>query len=127
MQFIAYGRRSADRLLFSASVLTAALIVPSFVAVPSVGHAQTGRPEATDLPPVDVTVPRTRRPARPKRETTRTAARPRPVAPPPEPVPVRGTDPVRGIVPTISSAATKTDTPLLETPQSVSVIGRNEL
>jgi len=125
MKLIVCGRKSAERAALSASVLTAALIVPSLVAMPSPGHAQTARPLET-LPPVDVTVRRTQRPARPKREATRTAARPQPAAPRPE-TPVRGTDPVSGFVPTVSSAATKTDTPLLETPQSVSVIGRNEL
>jgi iron complex outermembrane receptor protein len=39
----------------------------------------------------------------------------------------RGTDAVKGFVPYISSAAMKTDTPILETPQSVSVVSRDQL
>ena len=37
---------------------------------------------------------------------------------------MRGADPVRGFVPGVSASAMKTDTSLLETPQSVSVISR---
>ena len=40
---------------------------------------------------------------------------------------MRGTDPVRGFVPGVSASAMKTDTPLLLTPQSVSVISRENL
>ena len=40
---------------------------------------------------------------------------------------MRGTDPVRGFVPGVSASAMKTDTSLLETPQSVSVISRENL
>lgn len=39
----------------------------------------------------------------------------------------RGTDPVRGFVPVVSSAAMKSDVPILETPQSVSVVSRDQL
>jgi iron complex outermembrane receptor protein len=39
----------------------------------------------------------------------------------------RGTDPVRGFVPTVSSAAMKSDVPILETPQAVSVVSRDQL
>ncbi|WPH12563.1 TonB-dependent siderophore receptor [Variovorax paradoxus] len=41
--------------------------------------------------------------------------------------PETATGPVRGYVARRSATATKTDTPLIETPQSVSVIGREEL
>lgn len=40
---------------------------------------------------------------------------------------MRGTDPVRGFVPGVSASAMKNDTSLLETPQSVSVISRDNL
>ncbi|MGO4685170.1 TonB-dependent siderophore receptor [Hyphomicrobium sp. 2TAF46] len=42
-------------------------------------------------------------------------------------VDTRGIDPVKGYLPHISSTATKTDTPILETPQSISVVTQDQI
>jgi iron complex outermembrane recepter protein len=75
---------------------------------------------SVQLPPVDIETKKGRQAKRknqPKRE------RPVPVPQAPEPPKVeRATGPVDGIVATRSATGTKTDTPLVETPASISVI-----
>lgn len=116
-------------------LLTTALATPVLFSIHSSASAQPSV-APTVLPAVTVDQPAAaRRAVRPQRNARRSAsnrAQTRPQAVQAAPAPtaaavVRGTDPVRGFVPTISSAGTKTDTPLIETPQSISVIGRDNL
>jgi iron complex outermembrane receptor protein len=98
--------------------------------------ATTTRP-AGQLPPVVVQVPQrpTARRAAPARAAT-PAVRPRqqtprnapPVAPAaPAQAGERGIGPVQGFAATRSVTATKTDTPILETPQSISVVTQDQI
>jgi iron complex outermembrane receptor protein len=113
-------------------LLTTALAIP--VALHDIGpvHAES---TTVQLPPVTVEsgqarrAPRQQRASRrPSSAATRSASTNRPAGTAvPNPAFTRGTDPVRGFVPQVSSAGTKTDTPLLETPQSISVISRENL
>lgn len=83
--------------------------------------------EQSDASKREVTTPRNSRSASAGRARSRTARQAQ-VAPQPTPVAAeRGTDPVRGFVPYVSSAAMKSDTRILETPQSVSVVSRDQL
>jgi len=129
------GRRSARDVV----ALTAALMAPlALITTPA--NAQSAKPEATALPAVVVGAPEAeRRQARPQRDKRRAATgrsrnasqrAPQP-AQPAQPSPrspaERGTDPVPGFVPSVSASGTKTDTKLIETPQSISVISRDNL
>ena len=116
-------------------LLTTALAVPALLSNVHPVHAQAA-PVATELPPVSVEQPReARRVVRPQRSArraasgrARTPSQQRAAQPAsPSTAIVRGNDPVRGFVPNVSAAGTKTDTPLLETPQSVSVLSRDNL
>jgi len=63
------------------------------------------------------------------RPSVAAAARPSPVnaaAPAPQPIP-SGNGPINGYVAGRSLTATKTNTPLLETPQAISVVGREQM
>jgi iron complex outermembrane receptor protein len=133
------GANADARSVRNALLLSAALIVPT-VSISPQAHAQSATPAATELPAVTVAAPETeRRQARPARERNRSAAGPsrrsaqRAAASPQAPQPTqravfeRGTDPVRGFVPNVSAAGTKTDTRLIETPQSISVVSRDNL
>jgi iron complex outermembrane receptor protein len=128
------GRRSA----FNALLLTTALIAPS-VWLHAPASAQTATPRATELPAVEVTAPTSRRQAQApraanrsamgtsRRSAQRAARAPQPAQPSQRAVFERGTDPVPGFVPSVSASGTKTDTKLIETPQSISVISRDNL
>lgn len=128
----AYGGARAYRYLL-ASVCLFPCVTFDTAAAQSAAEVRT-------LPPVTVEQPAPRvRQARQGRRTdavaragrrraaaaTQTAAQPG--AAPSSSVFERGTDPVRGFVPNVSSAAMKSDTPILETPQSVSVVSRDQL
>jgi iron complex outermembrane receptor protein len=77
--------------------------------------ARGARAQATMLPTITVRSPRPTR-------------APRPVAPSPVPVPRENAwGPVNGIVAQRSASGTKTDTPLRDTPASVSVISRKQI
>ena len=116
-------------------LLSTALAFPVVIALPGHSHAQSAAP--SQLPAVVVEQPVARRsaaaPQRVVRRATTGRSRSQPrVAQPASPMPssqafIRGTDPVRGFVPGISASAMKSDTSLLETPQSVSVISRENL
>ncbi|MGE0036421.1 MAG: TonB-dependent siderophore receptor [Xanthobacteraceae bacterium] len=87
----------------------------------------------TPLPPV-VVQPPAARPARPavaaRPARQRVATPPPPAAPPPPtllPAVPAGQGPGRGVVATQSVTATKTDTPILETPQSISVVTEDQI
>lgn len=113
-----------------------------FIALsPVISFGNTAQAQSTNgasaLPPVvveqsgasrrQVTTPRNSRSASAARARSR-AARQAQVAPQPTSVAAeRGTDPVRGFVPYVSSAAMKSDMRILETPQSVSVVTRDQL
>jgi len=97
-------------------------------------HAETGEPKPgiENLPTVTVQTPRRPRRVAPKQKRTaavRTAPAPQPVVsePSPQTQGERGTGPVRGVVATQSVTGTKTDTPILETPQSLSVVTQAEI
>ena len=116
-------------------LLTSALVVPAIFVVPDDSFAQSAAP--SQLPAVVVEQPVVRRSVAPPQRAARRASTGRTRSPqqraaqsaPPAPATafVRGTDPVRGFVPGVSASAMKTDTSLLETPQSVSVISRDNL
>jgi len=118
-------------------LLTTALVIPGLIAASDSSKAQNATPAARELPPMVVEAPGAgRRVVGPQREVRRSGtgrSRPQPqrVAQPAQPSQrsafERGTDPVRGFVPSVSASGTKTDTPLLETPQSISVISRENL
>jgi len=117
-----------------ASSLCGLLVIPPAVAFSGIAQAQSAS-GVTSLPPVvveqsgprkrQVTAARNSRSAGARRTRSGAArqAPPQPAAATAE----RGTDPVRGFVPVVSSAAMKSDTPILETPQSVSVVSRDQL
>jgi iron complex outermembrane receptor protein len=97
--------------------------------------AQQPNAGASQLPPVIVSQPEARRrtttaaaPRRTPRAATRSAAATRPpVAPRNAPFVESPRGPIRGYVANRSMAGTKTNTPINETPQSVSVIGAEQI
>lgn len=127
------GRATTRVALFLA--LTTPLALTS---VPAQGQAD--KPAAAELPAVVVAAPKQeRRQARPQQQTNRSAAAasrmarqratqsPHTVQPTQRAVFERGTDPVPGFVPSVSASGTKTDTKLIETPQAISVVSRDNL
>nr|WP_303625916.1 TonB-dependent siderophore receptor [Rhodopseudomonas palustris] len=139
MKSIDAGANAGRRSAINALLLSSALIAPS-IWLSSAASAQTARPGATELPAVEITAPQpSRRQAQapraanraatgPSRRSTQRAARaPQPAQPTQRAVFERGTDPVPGFVPSVSASGTKTDTKLIETPQSISVVSRDNL
>ena len=117
------------------SMLCGLLVLPPAFAGSAQAQSASG---ATALPPVvveqsrtnkrQVTPSRSSRSANVRRTQSRAAGQaPQAVSQPAGAAAERGTDPVRGFVPVVSSAAMKSDTPILETPQSVSVVSRDQL
>lgn len=98
-------------------------ITPAF-AQSSAPPSESERQAATTLPEVRVAAPR----ARPRR-AARVVPTPAPATEQPGPVQVgeSGTGPVVGYSARQSVTATKTDTPLLETPQSISVVTKDQI
>jgi iron complex outermembrane receptor protein len=95
---------------------------------------------AAPLPTVHVQAPRVPRKPRPSQQARVAPPRAQPSAPVSTPVPAapttaaggpsgveRGTGPVHGYVAKQSVTATKTDTPILETPQSISVVTQDQI
>ncbi|BAT61599.1 ferrichrome-iron receptor precursor [Variibacter gotjawalensis] len=124
MQIKSKTHRSAlmPRAIF---LFTTALVLPAFFVEDVAAQQQ--------LPTVSVQAPR-QRAARPQpvRRVARRAPAPRPVARPAAPVgPTvageRANGPVNGIVARQSATGSKTDTPILETPQSVAVVPREQI
>ncbi|RJF74327.1 TonB-dependent siderophore receptor [Rhodopseudomonas palustris] len=139
MTSIDAGANAGRAAVLNALFLTTALIAPS-TGLSSPASAQTTKPAATELPAVEITAPQaSRRQAqaprasnRPatgpsRRSAQRTARAPQPAQPSQRAVFERGTDPVPGFVPSVSASGTKTDTKLIETPQSISVVSRDNL
>jgi catecholate siderophore receptor len=124
-------RLATNAALLSASCL--AIVVAS--ATPSRAQATSQAPGAAQLPPVQIDEPR-RKPARPRAEPGRqaeaAAARRRAAAarmtPPPSPAPA-DTQNARtgtvGIYANSTSVATKTNTPLINIPQSLTVVTKD--
>lgn len=93
----------------------------------------------SNLPPVTVDAPTQQqvRRAQPRRNAARTRAPARRVATPVQPAPSdlanrgpvgeRANGPVAGVLATQSGTSTKTDTPLLTTPQSISVVPKDQI
>ncbi|WP_249135733.1 MULTISPECIES: TonB-dependent siderophore receptor [unclassified Bradyrhizobium] len=98
-------------------------------------HAQSGQ----TLPPVTVDAPKPQaaRPAQPSRRAARSQTATRRVAVPAQQQPVqqgarggageRATGPVVGYLANQSASGTKTDTPILTTPQSISVVTKDQI
>ncbi|MBN8955652.1 MAG: TonB-dependent siderophore receptor [Rhizobiales bacterium] len=116
------------RLLCGSAALATMVIALGLADV----KAQTTSPGASEaLPTVNVRGAKKRvakKPQRPAR-ATRVARHARPTAPPPAPPPQResGTGPVGSFVASQSVTGTKTDTPILEVPQSISVVPREQV
>lgn len=122
-------------VIFCSTALTLCLVASS------AANAQTTRDGATSLPAVTVdspaarqrTVSAPRRASSARRAPQRVAApvrQPQPIAPVPSGPgigPERANGPVVGYTATLSASGTKTDTPILETPQSISVVTRDQI
>ena len=117
------------RLALSASiiVLGSCFTVDGINAQTAPSPAESAPPVTaapSNLPPVTVTArrakPRVRRPERTRAATT---SEPAPSASAPE----TAYGPVQGYVATRSATGTKTDTPLTQTPQSISVVPRDQI
>lgn len=108
------------------SALGVALLGGACQATPSFAQSSeppsSERQSATTLPEVRVAGQR----ARPRR-AARVAPAPAPAQPVPDQVGESGTGPVVGYSARQSVTATKTDTPLLETPQSISVVTKDQV
>src|SRR6478735_1382149 len=116
-------------MLRSAVLATASVCI----LVPQASFAQSStQTGATNLPPVTVAAPEQRR--RAATTAPRRAQRSMPVANSQKPQPQRSAGfveaargPVHGYVANRSSSGTKTNTPIMQTPQSVSVIGAEQI
>lgn len=97
-------------------------------AMPQSPAAPKAAPATTvDLPPVAVDPARAKR-AKTKKRAPRKRAAPVPPLPPTLPTPVeRASGPVNGIVAGRSATGTKTDTPIMETPNSISVVSAQRI
>ncbi|NEW87839.1 TonB-dependent siderophore receptor [Rhodopseudomonas sp. WA056] len=117
------GSRLAASLPMSALLLVGAVIEDARAQATTPTPAV---PTASALPPVVVSAPKR---SKPKRAAARPAAIAAPVAPPRQtsrPSTARVAD-GPGYVARASTTGTKTNTPLIETPQSVSVINRQQM
>lgn len=125
-----YARRSTFRAFCLCAVSGLALSVPTETA-----QAQSTLPAVTVDAPQQRARPTTARPA--QRASTGRAARANRAARAPQAAPVaaaanpnageRAGGPVVGFVATRSGTGTKTDTPLIETPQSISVVTTDQM
>lgn len=107
------------------SALGVAILGGAFQVTPAFAQSSelaSEKPSATTLPEVRVAGQR----ARPRR-APRVAPAPAPVQPASVQVGESGTGPVVGYSARQSVTATKTDTPLLETPQSISVVTKDQI
>ncbi|MDQ8728693.1 TonB-dependent siderophore receptor [Bradyrhizobium sp. LHD-71] len=124
------------------AVLLGGAMAIGFGVSPTLSQTSQGGTEARPgaaLPPVTIDAPArqaTRRTA-PRRAATRVRSAPRSVPAPAAPdvqqadrgtgAPERATGPVNGYVASQSATGTKTDTPILETPQAISVVTRDQM
>ncbi|MBR0715732.1 TonB-dependent siderophore receptor [Bradyrhizobium liaoningense] len=113
--------------------LAAMATASALALLPQVSLAQSSsQGGAQNLPPVTVAPPETRRPA--ASTAPRRVARPVLTPSGRKPQPPRETrfvetprGPIQGYVATRSSSGTKTNTPIMQTPQSVSVVGAEQI
>lgn len=117
---------------------TVCLSAVSYLAL-SVGAPDEVHAQGSSLPPVTVDAPKPQqaRRAAPRRNAARTSAPARRVARPVQPAPSdaanrgnvgeRANGPVVGILASQSGTSTKTDTPILTTPQSISVVPKDQI
>lgn len=124
------NRAFRSRLLRGSFCLATAI-----VAHPALAQTASEQPQpSSQLPPIEVEATATKTPAKekaapskPKQQTSVQAA------PAPEPAaraqdrPETAVSPVQGFVAKVSGTATKSDTPLIETPQAVSVVTRDQM
>ena len=127
--------------LFQRGSLVAATVCAATLAASTAEAQQAAQPAqgAAELPAVEVVAKKKAAPAKKKQATksapVKKAAPVQAAAPAPEPAsdnpapgtPGSGTGPVEGYVAKSSGTGTKTDTPLRETPQSISVVGKDEI
>ncbi|MDQ8698906.1 TonB-dependent siderophore receptor [Hyphomicrobium sp. LHD-15] len=111
----------------------------AFCTAPFAANAQqAAEPAATpaELPPLEVTAKAAQKKAPAKKAQAKAApkaasqAQPAEIAAPPGGRPsgvTNGASPVKDYVATSSTAGTKTDTPLKETPQSITVVGKEQM
>ncbi|MPZ37549.1 MAG: TonB-dependent siderophore receptor [Rhizobiales bacterium] len=111
----------------------ALLIIASPTQSSHAEEAQQAAPDSNQvtLPPVSVQPARPKQKRAPRVAAKKAARRPPPPpttqpAEPPRPVET-ATGPVQGYVATRSAGGTKTDTPLIETPQSISVVTADQM
>jgi iron complex outermembrane recepter protein len=128
-----------SRLALCGSVAVGAVLSNSGAWAQSPPPPAADQPQAAPLPPVVVEAPAEKprktvatKAPKIKAKGTNTSASP-PSAPSASPgeqnaeAPETATSPVKGVVAKVSGTATKNDTPLLETPQSVSVVTREQM
>lgn len=128
MEFWNGAIRAAVRAVATTAIMTA--IAPA-------SAQQAAQPAPTPLPPVDVVAKQAK--AAKKKSVAKSAPKSAPGAPAAEAAPApaqpvddlsstqSATGPVKGFVATNSATATKTNTPLIETPQSISVITADQI
>src|SRR5262249_38703410 len=117
---MAKGMGPSNRLLATTFLVACGLAVPELGSQDAAAEP-AARPSET-LPPVDVTV-RPRQPRRPRQTTTTTASRPAPTPPQPSPADLNvqsGSKGTVGYLGTRTTTGTKTDTPIINIPQSIS-------
>lgn len=131
----------SHRAALKASASALLIVLASSAAAQDSQTAAQPQPAPQPLPPVVVQSspkPAQQTVAKPKRKsksTQRTVANQAPAAAPSAPTnptgpiaaPETATSPVKGIVAKVSGTATKTDTPIAETPQSISVVTRDQM
>jgi iron complex outermembrane recepter protein len=114
-------------------VCAAAFVVVAWLPVRVMAQSA---PTSTTLPPVTVEASKPTAAQKPKQAKTKKAvpsvqaASPKPTTPASQSSDKgteTGTSPVKGFVAGVSATATKTDTPLLATPQAVSVVTRDQM
>jgi iron complex outermembrane receptor protein len=107
----------------------ASSVVASIVAVMGTALAQAQSPPPSTLPPISVEAKTTTKSARRKAPPKAKVPASTVAAPAAAPVaaPETGTGPVRDYAATRTSSGTKTDTPLKEIPQSISVVGAEQM
>lgn len=119
------GRRVSRRILRATFKGALGIVIFGGGLEVSPSFAQSSTSDAgTSLPEVRVTSTRNR--PRP-RTTPAPAPAPTQTTAVPSPAPESGTGPVNGVLAHQSVTATKTDTPILETPQSISVVTKDQI
>lgn len=130
-----FASRQSAALIFS-SLATVAAAAPGFAQQAAEPAPASG--EAQALPPVEVVAKKKAAAPAKKKQVAKSAPPKAAPAAAPSPTPAlpespapgqagSATGPVKDYVATSSATATKTDTPLKETPQSISVVGKEQI